>query len=152
MLDTLLGLFGGSRTKLIFVAVLLASVLTAVVSVNLYISSLKDDLVKTRAQISTLEANNKILQSNIDVLRQNMKTLSDANQGNLDTIQKMLEERSGAQQVIGNLANMTAKDKQTIASLNKRLDELAKDPKNDGVVSPALRETIRGIQQSRNQK
>lgn len=152
MLDTLLSFFGGSKIKLIFITLLVASALTAAASIQLYISSIKDDLVKTRAQVSKLEADNKILQANIDVMRQNMKTLADANQANLDTIQKLIEERSGAQQVIGNLANMTAKDKQTIASLNKRLNDLAKDPKNDGIVSPVLKETIRGVQQSRKQK
>lgn len=152
MIEHALNSFGLSRIKLILGGAIAASIITAIGMTTWYVSSLKDDLSKSISKTMMLESNNKILQANIDVLHQNMETLTAANQANVDTIQKLLDERAGAQQVISNLANMTAKDKQTIADLNGRLDELAKDPRNDGMLSPALRETIRGVQQSRKQK
>jgi hypothetical protein len=91
------------------------------------------------------------MQENNDVMKENMKRLATANFQNWTTAQQLLAERIEAQKAINTLAASRTNDRQTIDRLNKRLDALLKDPKNDGIVSPSLRETVRGIQQSRTQ-
>jgi len=149
MINTILSFLGTSKIKLIISAIVFGAVGMAIFLVVMHVSSLKEDLIKANTKLAVLESNNKILQDNTEVLKENMKTFATANHTNWLTIQQLLTERSEAQKIISSLASATANDRHTISNLNKKLDELLKDPKNDGIVSPALRETVRDIQQSR---
>lgn len=138
--------------KLAVVTLILSAGIGAYLVHKQQISSLESTVTMLQQEKGMLIANNLILKNNNQVLVSNIESLKSANVTNSVTIQKLIEERSDAQEAINNLASLKAKDKKTIAALNKRLSDMLKDPKNDGILSPALRETIRDIQNNRGQK
>ena len=60
-----------------------------------------------------------------------------------------MDERAPAQRAIGALAASELSNKNTILKLNEKLAKMITDPSNDGPVAPALKETVRDIQNSR---
>lgn len=135
----------GSKLQL---ALLVAAAL-AVGSVYLYIKHLQSSIEKLEGDNIVLKTNNQVLKDNVEIMRQNVKELAKSNHENWKTVQSLLEERKAAQQAINNLAVATKNDREVIARLNKRLNDIIKDPSNDGVVAPALRETVRDVQETR---
>jgi uncharacterized membrane-anchored protein YjiN (DUF445 family) len=117
-----------------------------------YVGSLNKKLLALESANSALIVDNKILHQNTEVLAENLKKMAEANSTNEQTIKKLIKERSQAQAAIDRLAAESTADRKVISNLNKKLDDLLKDPKNDGIVSPALRETIRDIQAIRKQR
>ncbi len=138
----------GSRLQLI---ALIAVVLVAG-GVYFYIKHLQHSIEKLESDNTVLKTNNQVLKDNVEIMRQNVKELAKSNHENWKTVQSLLEERKAAQQAINNLAVATKNDREVIARLNKRLNEILQDPNNDGVVAPALRETIREIQETRRKQ
>jgi predicted RNase H-like nuclease (RuvC/YqgF family) len=134
------------QAKLIIGAVVIALAAVAISGTLYYIHHLRTQVATLEEQKNTLEANNKILQENNIVLKDNAMKFSEANQTNLGTVKSLLSERAAAQKVINDLALASQNDKKVIASLNGKIDDMLKDPKNDGAVAPVLRETIRGVQ------
>ena len=135
--------------KLIIFALIVGGLIAGWFLIQQHISSLKEDIVKLQTEKAGILVNAKVLQQNNDVLRENISSLNSANTTNLTTIQQLLSERSEALKAINNLASATVSDKQTIIKLNKKLEQILSDPKNDGIVSPALRETVREVQNIR---
>ena len=134
--------------KLIFKTIVATLIIAVILGTVYYVHSLKKDIKTLTDDKNVLIANNSILKQNTAVLSANVKTCQSANTTNLDTIQKLTEERADSIKAINNLAASTLSDRKTISNLNAKLDDLLKDPKNDGIVSPALRETVRNIQRN----
>jgi len=135
-----------SQIKLAIVALICGGLVVAWFFIQSRMASLSEEIVKLQTEKTALLANGKVLQQNNDILRENISALNSANTTNLSTIQQLLNERSEALKAINNLASATVTDKQTIIKLNKKLEQILSDPKNDGIVSPALRETVREVQ------
>lgn len=117
-----------------------------------YVSGLQNKVQKLEADKLLLETNNAVLKDNVEVMRENVKTLATANHENWKTAQALIAERAEAQKAINNLSVATKNDRAVILKLNKKLDDIIKDPKNDGLVSPALRETVRDVQDTRRKQ
>ena len=94
---------------------------------------------------------NAILKANNTTLKDNLKKLAEANLITHETAQKLLDERAETQGVIDKLAEQAKKEKQMISKLSAQIDEMLKDPKNEGILAPVLRETIREIQRARRE-
>jgi Tfp pilus assembly protein PilN len=108
---------------------------------------MQNTITELTAEKAQLIANEVVLRSNIDTVKANLKAEREANAANMATIDKLLEDRKDAQQQIKKLADLKAKNKRASDALNKNVEEmLKKDPKNNGPLSPVLKETIRGIQ------
>ena len=137
------------QARLVFGAILIGAAVVAVSGGLWYVHNLKTEVVKLTAEKTALVEANKMLQVNIDTVKENATKFSDANNANLGTIKSLLAERSASQKVIADLATTAKSDKEKISKLNANIDLLLKDPANDGIVSPVLRETIRSIQNNR---
>lgn len=138
-----------SQIKIAIIFLIIGTIISAAFLIQEHIASLKSDIVKLETEKISVMATNKVLSQNNDVLKDNISVLNSANTTNLSTIQQLLNERAEALKAINNLASSTANDRQTIVKLNKKLEQLLSDPKNDGIVSPALKETVREIQNTR---
>lgn len=140
------------KIRLYLIVAALAVGATGIFSAWFYISSLNKKIDALESANSTLTVDNKILLQNTEVLAENLKKMAEANSASEQTVKRLLKERSQAQAAVDKLAAEAAADRKIISNLNKKLDNLLADPKNDGIVSPALRETIRDIQAIRKQK
>ena len=139
------GLFQNARA--VFISVLIAALCITAGIIYFRMSSMQDTIIELTAEKAELVANEVVLRSNIETVKSNLKAERDANAANIATIDKLLEDRKDAQQQIKKLADLKAKNKRTSDALNKNVVEmLKKDPKNNGPLSPVLKETIRGIQ------
>jgi hypothetical protein len=145
----ILDLVGGSQVKLAIIGVVLVVVGLAVAGNFLYINSLKKDIVALEKVKSDLEAANKIFQVNNDILKDNQSKCVAANTVSQNTTKALISERKDATAAITALAAAALSDKETIAKLSAQATSSLTDPKNDGPVAPVLRETVRGIQDSR---
>jgi tRNA A37 N6-isopentenylltransferase MiaA len=117
-----------------------------------YVSGLQNKIQKLEADKLLLETNNQTLKDNVETMRENVKILAEANHENWKTAQALLQERAEAQKAINNLSVAAKNDRAVIVKLNNKLNEIIKDPKNDGIVSPALRETVRDVQDTRRRQ
>jgi hypothetical protein len=136
---------GGAQIRLAIAAV----VITIAAGVAYYIHYQSGKIETLQTEKAELQTNNKTLIDNNAILKSNLAQLNTVNDTNAQTIQSLLTERVSAQKAITALANASAANKQVISGLNKRLADIIKDPKNDGVLAPVLRETIRDIQDTR---
>lgn len=150
IIPTLLAMLPKIRLYLIVAALAVGA--TGIFSAWFYISSLNKKIDALESVNSALTVDNKILLQNTEVLAENLKKMAEANSTSEQTVKRLLKERSQAQAAVDKLAAEAAADRKIISNLNKKLDDLLADPKNDGIVSPALRETIRDIQAIRKQK
>ena len=146
---SLLDLVGGSQVKATVAVVAVALVLAAVGGVVWKFNSMSHEIDKLEQDKSGLMASNKILQQNVETVKENIKTVSESNAENLKTIKALMDERAPAQRAIGALAASELSNKNTILKLNEKLAKMITDPSNDGPVAPALKETVRDIQNSR---
>jgi ABC-type nickel/cobalt efflux system permease component RcnA len=99
-------------------------------------------------EVATLQQNNKVLQQNADVYAADFKTCQAANSTDSKTITDLMNERADAKTSVNILAAQQQSNARTINDLKSQLESMKKDPKNNGVLAPTLRETIRGIQAS----
>lgn len=95
---------------------------------------------------------NSTLQTNNQSLKQNQETLLKVNDTNRETIQRLDDERKESKKAIESLAAMNKRDRHALDKIGNKIDEMIKDPANDGDVAPVLREAIRDIQIQRNEK
>ena len=130
--------------------------LAVVVGVGAYITVQKIDINAKKREIATLTeernqltVDNRILKENNTALKDGLKKLAVANQTNYDTAKQLLAERAKAAQAIANLAVANRRNGESLTRLNVKIEEMLKDPKNDGPVAPVLREVIREIQKER---
>ena len=144
MLGLLFG--GGPLTKAIMIGSLTLLLLTG------GIAALKN------REVNSLQAKNVVLTTDNEILKQNnvtlkaaVKDVTDANSANLTTIKQLVEERKDSQAAIESLARSQAKDKDALKKASAKIDEMIKNPANEGKVAPVLAETIRDIQ-ARNKK
>lgn len=144
LINPFTNLVGGLRTIAIFAIV--ASIVATIAGVFFKLSSMASQISSLQEEKTQLVASNTALQQNVEVLKGNIITIQDANTANLKTIQALLKERKDAQAAINLLASTQKADRQHLENLNRQLESLSKDPKNNGLVAPVLKETIRGIQ------
>jgi len=121
-------------------------VLAIVLGCGFYVHRLNVDIATLETEKTQLIANNQVLVENNKILKDNVNKIIEANATTSNTVASLVAERQDATKAIANLAAATANDRQTIAKLKQNLTDLIKDPKNDGLVAPALRETVRSIQ------
>ena len=103
-------------------------------------------LAASRHKVEGLEVKVTQLQTDNAILKKNVETITKVNETNVETNKKLLDERKDAQDAIAELAKQKTANKKKLDAANKRIDELLKDPKNNGTVAPVLRETIKSIQ------
>jgi hypothetical protein len=96
--------------------------------------------------VSTLQENNAILKANNTTLKFNLEEAAKANQSTVEANKKLLEERKDAQALIAELAKQKQVSQANLADANKKIDEMLKDPRNNGTIAPVLRETLKDIQ------
>lgn len=136
-------LFGGGLTTKIAMVVLAGGLVVSGFgyvhkSVELAVADHKVNSLQT--QINQLTTDNTQLKENVDLI-------TNVNQTNVATNQKLLDERKDAQAAIATLAKQKKITAEALANAQKAVDDMLKDPqKNDGPLAPVLRETIRGIQ------
>ena len=150
-----LGLIAGvgmSKFKLAVIVFLAAFLLTTVLGAALYVRNLRSSVETLEKEKAELVASNSVLKDNNDVLRDNMKKLATANHTNYLTAQSLIKDKEAATKAISNLAAMRTADKAGYDRLTKKLEEMLKDPRNDGPVAPVLREVMREIQKERDKK
>jgi cell division protein FtsB len=133
---------GVSQAKLIIGGVVLAALIGVGVTIKWQHSTIQE----LRADKTLLEANSKTLVDNTNTLRDNYLACSTANKTTLETIAALKKERQDAIDALERLAATRRNDQFRIDSLNKLLDNLRRNPANNGPVAPVLRETIREIQ------
>lgn len=139
LLSSLLG--GGIATKAM-AAVLVAGLLFTGVKCT----STQLELNKANREIATLSTDNAQLKINNATLKSNVDKAVEANQSTVDANRQLLAERNQAQQIIAELSKTKEKQKADLAAANKKIDDMLKDPKNEGSVAPVLRETLRDVQ------
>lgn len=142
-------ILGLGQLKVAVVGAILAALLILVGGTAYKLKSLNSEVNRLTEENTELVNNNKMLAINIEVVNENMMLLADTSLANQVTAKNLIKERGEAQKAINTLAASTVADKQTISKLYSRLDDILKDSANDGTLSPALRETIRNIQNSR---
>lgn len=132
---------GGLFTKAIMVVLF-----AALVGAAGYGFVKKGELAISQHKVAGLEVKVQQLQTDNATLKRNVETITAVNQTNVETNNKLVEERKDSQTAIENLAKQAASNKKKLADANKRIDDLLKDPKNNGTVAPVLAETIKTIQ------
>ena len=138
-----------NQMKLVVTAVLAGAVIVAAIGAYFYIGSLNSKIDGLETEKAALISSNKILQSNNDILKENSQRFATANESNLSTVKALINDRAVSQKIINDLATAAARDKSQIDGLNTKLQDMLKDPKNDGTLAPVLKETIRNIQNAR---
>lgn len=119
---------------------------------NIQIGRLEKQIEQLNFDKNDLIVNNQILKDNNDALKENVKKLAYANLANYKSVKSLIDERSQAQKAVNSLAAATQKDRLALARISKKIEDMLKDPKNDGPVAPVLREVIREIQKEREAK
>lgn len=137
---------GANPFSLQIKAALVGAAIAAAAGFGFYVHRLNVNIATLETEKTQLIANNKVLVENNKILKENVNQIIEANATTNKTVASLVAERQDASRAIANLAAATANDKQTIDKLKQDLTNLIKDPKNDGIVAPALRETVRSIQ------
>lgn len=142
MLNLLFG--GGLFTKvavvLLFVALVAAAGFGVVKTGQLKVVQL---------EVKSLTVKIEQLTTDNATLKKNVETITQVNATNVETNNALLKERADAQAAIEALGLQKAANKRKLDAANKRIDELLKDPKNNGTVAPVLAETIKTIQEKK---
>lgn len=132
--------------------VLLIAAIVIMIGLGGWIALLKYDIAKQETHISQLKADVAQLESNNATLKGNLTVAEDANKTNQSTINSLIAERKQGQDAIQLLSEKHKANLAYTATLQARIAELAKDPKNDGIVSPVLAEAIKTIEARRGAK
>lgn len=152
LLSLILGGGRGTKISMIIFTILLAASGTFIMMKVWEIHSLKGDITELTEKNTKLAADNSILISNNNTLKENQDVLLETNETNQETVRRLDKERNEAKEAIAALAKANQKDRQALDLIGKKIDDMAKDPTNDGPVAPVLRETIRAIQTQRDTK
>jgi hypothetical protein len=137
---------GVEEVRMVIAGIVLLAVLGGIG----YVWWTHEELSALRTANATLTSNNKILQENNDVIKNNFNVCTNANVTNQATVQSFLKERESSQIAITSLAQQKKAGDAIIGNLQQKLSAMEKDPANNGVLAPDLRETIRGIQAARS--
>lgn len=142
---------GGVGTK-----VAIYSMIAVLVAGGAYIGAKEVQVYQLNKKVEILEkeknklvVDNKILEENNEVFRENMKKLATANFTNWTTAKALIDERAKAADTIANLAAANRRTKESLDRISKTIEDVLKDPNNDGPIAPVLREVIREIQKER---
>jgi hypothetical protein len=135
-------LFGGGIATKIMAGVLLAGLLFT----GAKCTYAEHELSNANQQIVVLTKDNATLTVNNATLKANVDKAADANAATVEANRLLLAERAKAQQIIAELSKRGAKSSSDLAAANKKIDDMLKDPKNDGNVAPVLKETLRDLQ------
>lgn len=125
-------------------------VLTMLIGATITFKVQHNKIQTLRSDNTLLTLDVKTLNANAEILRDNYTICAASNKTNLETIAKLTAERQDALNALSAFADQKKKDDRKIAQLRRMLDELNKDPLNNGPVAPVLRETIRAIQKENN--
>ena len=139
----------GLKVAAIAIVAIVVGFSAYIVVQKIEISSLKKDIVTLTEKNNNLDVDNKILKENNTSLKDGLKKLAVANETNYNTAKQLLEERNKSVTAINNLAIANRISNQKLDRLNTKIEDMLKDPKNDGPVAPVLREVIREIQKER---
>jgi cell division protein FtsB len=150
---TVLGLiFGGGKGTKFTVYLMLAVLLGA----GGYSGFKAFQAGKLRREVTTLTekntsltVDNTVLKENNAVLKDQVHQLATANFSNYQSAKALTEERSANVIAVQALAANQKRNLDALDRLNKKVEDMIKDPKNDGEVAPVLREIVREIQKER---
>lgn len=149
-ITAIFGFFFSSEktTKITMIVLLIAlAVVGTFVGMKMWeIKGLKSDIKDLNGKNTELTVANTILTSNNAVLKSNQVKLAQANDQNLETIKDLQKERADSEHLIATLAAQDKKTKDALAKSRQTIAEMLKDPKNNGTVSPILKEVVRQIQ------
>lgn len=132
-------LFNGGIVTKVAMALLLAALIASIGSCT----SNKMQLSSANKQVTSLQKDVGQLNLNNAILKKNQETLTNANQTNLQTIEGLVKERKDAQAAIDTLAKQKQIERKRADTANKRIEELLKNPANNGKVAPVLGETLK---------
>lgn len=142
IVDFLTIVFGSTRGAII--ALVLASV-----GCYFFITQ-RSEIKNLNNKMVSLAEQNEILVKNNGILKQNQIALEDANKQTYAALLALKAERKKAQAAIAEMARERKRTSQAMEELQAKIDEMRKDPNNNGPVAPVLRETIREIQNARD--
>lgn len=101
------------------------------------------ELLSATHQVTSLQKDIGTLNANNSILKQNQDTLKQSNEANVATINKLVEERKDAQVAINTLAKQKQVEHAKVITAQRKIDEMLKDPKNNGPIAPVLSETLK---------
>lgn len=145
-------IFNSTSLMRISITTLIGALISCLVFIGIReieIGRLNKQIAALQKENNNLVVDNKILKENNLVLKENLKTLADANDANVATAKALLAERNKSVEAINNLAQSNNRNKEAFDRINKKLEELLSDPKNDGPVAPVLKDVIKEIQKER---
>jgi Tfp pilus assembly protein PilO len=123
-------------------ATVLAVAIIAFFGYFVYLHHEVKDLKTTNIEIS---AKLKISDDNLAVATANANKCYESNAENKKTISKLLVNQELSVQEMKNLVYANEASKKQLKNLNSKINEMAKDPSNDGEISPILKETLRTL-------
>lgn len=151
-------LFGGGMfTKLAIMGLLFAFASTGAscawktVKLNSEINAVNKKNGELETKNGQLSTDNATLKSNIETLKSNLDIAADANAKIAEANRQLLNERKLSKEAIEILAHARDVATRNLQEANRKIDEMLKNPANNGALAPVLRETIRDIQ-NRNKK
>ena len=123
-----------------------------IVGLSIWIMGLRVDVANQKTTIVKMSGDISLLTANNGILKTNLTSAEEANKTNQSTIDSLVSERKQSQEAIQALNDKHRASLAYTATLQARIAELAKDPKNDGIVSPVLAEAIKSIEARRGAK
>lgn len=140
---------GGIITKLAMIGLLVGMMGMGVscTSKEVQLKLANSKVTKLETANGQLSTDNTTLKHNNKILKDDLNKAIDVNKTTVDANNKLLQERKDAQIAIANLAAANAKSKDELDKAKRKIEDMLKDPKNDGPIAPVLREIIRDIQE-----
>lgn len=109
-------------------------------------ANLKQEILKKDVTLVKQKSDIEFLSNNIATLRKNVSELTKINESNEKLISQLTADAVQSKIAIDDLLKKNKQRTEQTQNLQNQIEQLKKNPSNDGSVSPVLRETIRSIQ------
>ena len=139
-----------SKLKLGFIVALLLAALSFIGLTRHKINSLTIEVLQLKVQNTQIMGDNTILKQNQLTLKNSVNIITSANDANIKVNQQLLLERKSSQTAINFLAKQRDINRESIQQANSKIDEMIKNPSNDGMIALVLSDTLKNIQNRGN--
>lgn len=109
-------------------------------------ANLKQEILEKDVTLVKQKSDIQFLSNNIATLRKNVSELTKINESNEKLISQLTADAVQSKIAIDDLLKKNKQRTEQTQNLQNQIEQLKKNPSNDGSVSPVLRETIRSIQ------
>lgn len=109
-------------------------------------ANLKQEILEKDVTLVKQKSDIEFLSNNIATLRKNVSELTKINESNEKLISQLTADAVQSKIAIDDLLKKNKQRTEQTQNLQNQIEQLKKNPSNDGSVSPVLRETIRSIQ------